>query len=105
MSEKRHQAITELADRILKTATAAYEAAPKIVLDPSDPSPPPLQWHVAFTAAQLLELFLRLCVLRGVQATVAAEDRPPMFDQLLERTRAEANRALKIFNIELLQEI
>ncbi len=104
-NEKRHQAVTELATRLLATATAAYESAPKLVLDDASVIPPPLSWHVAYTSAQFLELMLRLCALRHVQATTSPEERTPIFDKMLEHTRIEANRCLKFFNIQLAQEI
>lgn len=107
ISDKRHAAITELATRILTLAKEAYDRAPKLVLDGSESNPPPIEWHVAFTASQLLELFLRVCVLRKIQSTPATLENPwpPFFDQHLEKTITEAKRALKIFNIELAQEI
>lgn len=103
--ETRHQGVTELATRLLAVAEAAYESAPKLVMNATDPTPPPLSWHVAYTSAEFLELLLRLCVMRKVQVSMVETSWPPGYQKMLAKTEAEANRALKLFNIELAQEI
>lgn len=103
--DPRHAAVTELAARLLTVAEAAYESAPKLVLGAGDPTPPPLSWHIAYTSAAFLELLLRLCVMRKVQVSMVETSWPPGYQKMLAKTEAEANRALKLFSIELAQEI
>lgn len=120
MSEKqagRHDAITELAQRLLTVAEATYESAPKLMLPGETNPPPPLSWHVAFTSAQFVEPLLRLLVLRKVEIDVLkstlkglGEDAPPIvvpkgFNRVVEQCGGEANRILQVFNIQLAQEI
>ena len=117
MQGDRHQAITELADRILTVATAAYEAIPKLMLPGDTSPPPPLSWHASYTGAQLLEPLLRLLVMRKVEIDIlkkAVNDlgdaKPPIivpkgFNNVVEQCVGEANRVMKLFNIELAQEI
>lgn len=117
MSHDRNDAVAELAEKILETAKAAYDAAPKLILTGDPNPPPPLEWHVAFTAAQFAEVMLRLLALRKAMTDTIMANLDTLGDakpkimiprqlaELLPRAAAEANRVLKAFNIELAQEI
>lgn len=107
MQEARHAAITEIATRLLAVADAAYAAAPKLVLDEKQPDPPPLSWHVSYTSAQMIEIFIRLLTLRKMQSNPIEMKtmKPGAFKKVLAHTGYEANRILKFFNISLAQEI
>lgn len=120
MSEEqgnRHDAITELAQRLLTVAEATYENAPKLMMPGETIPPPPLSWHAAYTGAQFCEPLLRLLVLRKVEIDVLksalkslGENAPPIvvpkgFNGVVSQCAAEANRILQVFNIQLAQEI
>ncbi len=105
MNDARHEAVTELAERLLRVAEATHAGAPKIVLSADDPDPPPLSWHVAFCSAEVCERLLRLLVLRKVQVTTALADLPNGFDRMLKQTEGEVARTMDFFNIQLAQEL
>lgn len=112
MQGSRHEAIGELAEKILAVAETTYDNAPKLILDNNQPDPPPLSWHAAYCGAQFAEAMLRLCVLRKAQVdSMALQVRslpveyPKGFVEILARCEGEANRMLKAFNIELAQEL
>lgn len=113
----RHEAITDLAERLLTVAEAAYEAAPKLMMPGDKTQPPPIKWHVAYTSAQFAETMLRLLVMRKVEIDILkkaindlGDAKPPIvvprgFNQIVEQCAGEANRILQVFNIHLAQEI
>lgn len=113
----RHDAITDLAQRLLTVAEATYEAAPKLMLPGEANPPPPLSWHAAYTGAQFIEPLLRLLVLRKVEIDILkrtieglGEAKPPIivpkgFNGIVDQCGKEANRILQVFNVQLAQEI
>lgn len=113
----RHEAITDLAERLLTVAEAAYEAAPKLMMPGDKTPPPPIKWHVAYTSAQFAETMLRLLVMRKVEIDILkkaindlGDKKPPVivpkgFNETAKQCSDEANRALQLFNIQLAQEI
>lgn len=108
--DMRHEAVAELAERILAVAKATYETAPKLILEGSQVSPPPIEWHAAYSGAQFAETMLRLCVLRKAQVDflkAGAKDSecPPNFPAILQQCEREANRMLTAFNVQLAQEL
>lgn len=115
--EDRHQAITELAERLLAVAEATHANAPKLMLPGQEVPPPPIQWHTAYCGAQFAEPLLRLLVLRKAEIEILksamrdlGESAPTInvprgFNQVVAQCAGEANRVLQAFNIQLKQEI
>lgn len=117
MQGERHEAITELAQRLLAVAEATHANAPRLILPGQEVPPPPMEWHTAYSAAQFAEPLLRLLVLRKAEIDILkrtidglGETKPPIivpkgFNAMVEQCTGEANRVLQVFNIQLAQEI
>lgn len=111
---QRDDAVAELAEKILSIAEEKYAEAPKLMLPGDTNPPPPIQWHVAYTAAQLVEPLLRLLVVRKIQvqaatsAAAAAGGKivvPKGFNDIVSSAVGEVGRAMNVFGIELAQGI
>lgn len=107
---ERQAAITEIATKILSVASEAYARAPKVILTADQPNPPPLDWHVAYTAAQFTENLFRLMTLRKMQVNALTKrlheaglsaGLPDKFSSTVTKTDGEVRRQLEFFGIRL----
>ncbi len=114
-ADARTEAIGAIAQKILHVAKAKYEAAPKVILNADQPDPPPLSWHVAFTASQFIEILIRLLTVRKMQVDgfeasmktlgIAAVPFPADFLPMVSKAEDETRRLLEYYGIPLARPI